>query len=118
MSRAATRRTWSAASVALLLAGASRVAGQEPTILAGEPFTRTVFGITFDVPARDRTTVNEAFAGIRWLPDGPDGKTVNPEAAFLLWRQRDTQRLRAVLLGLYDDVRWNRRIAQNERISS
>ena len=98
--------------MAFLLAGASRVVGQEATILAGEAFTRTAFGMTFDEPARDRTTVNEAFADMWWLPDGPDGKSVNPEAALLLWRQRDTQRLRAVLLGLYDDVRWNRRIAK------
>ncbi len=115
MSRAAVPRPCLAAAIALLLAGASRVAGEEATILAGEPFTRTVLGITFDVPARDRTTVNEVYAGVGWLPDGPDGKTVNPEGAFLLWRQRDggARRLRAVLLGLYDDVRWNRRIGRN-----
>ncbi len=109
----AAYRTRSAAAIALLLAGASRAAGQEATILAGEPFTRTVLGITFDVPARDRTTVTEALADLDWIPSGPDGKSVNPEAALLLWRQRDggARRLRAVLVGLYDDVRWNRRIA-------
>jgi hypothetical protein len=113
MIRAATRRITSAAATALLLAGAFRVAGQEATILAGQPFTRTAFGMTFDVPARDRTTVNEIFADLGWIPSGPDGKSVNPEAAFLLWRQRDggARRLRAVLVGIYDDVRWNRRIA-------
>ncbi len=113
MSPAATRRASFAAAVALLLAGAHRVVGQESTILAGQAFTRTAFGMTFDVPARDRTTVDEVFAGLGWIPSGPDGKTLNPEAAFLLWRQRDAgaQRLRAVLLGIYDDVRWNRRIA-------
>jgi hypothetical protein len=104
------------ACAAAALAGLSHAgdgAAQEPTILAGEPFTRTVFGITFDVPARDRSTVNDAFAGLGWIPSGPDGKTLNPEAAFLLWRQQDggARRLRAVLIGLYDDVRWNRRIA-------
>jgi hypothetical protein len=113
MSRAPTRRISFAAAIALLLAGAFRGAGQEATILAGEAFTRTAFGMTFDVPARDRTTVDEVFAGLGWIPSGPDGKTLNPEAAFLLWRQRDgdAQRLRAVLVGIYDDVRWNRRIA-------
>lgn len=113
MSHTAGLRTCFAAAIPLLLAGASRVAGQEATILAGEPFTRTAFGMTFDVPARDRTTVNEIFADVGWLPSGPDGKTVNPEAAFLLWRQRDggASRLRGVLVGIYDDVRWNRRIA-------
>jgi len=115
MSRSATRRICFAAAIAFLFTGAFRVAGQEATILAGEAFTRTAFGMTFDVPARDRTTVNEAFADLWWIPSGPDGKTLNPEAAFLLWRQRDggAQRLRAVLVGIYDDVRWNRRIAGN-----
>lgn len=106
--RAPTKRVRGAAA-ALLLAPALAVA-EEPTILAGDAFTRTVFGITFDVPARDRTTVTEAFAGFDWLPSGPDGKTGNAEAALLLWRYREggARRLRAVLLGLYDDVRWNR----------
>jgi hypothetical protein len=113
MHRAASRRICPAATIAVLLTGAFRVVGQDATILAGEAFTRTAFGMTFDMPARDRTTVNEAFADLTWIPSGPDGKTLNPEAAFLLWRQRDggARRLRAVLLGIYDDVRWNRRIA-------
>ena len=115
MSGAATRRISSAVAIGFLLAGAFRGAGQEATILAGEPFTRTAFGMTFDVPARDRTTVNEVFADLGWIPSGPDGKSLNPEAAILLWRQRDggARRLRAVLVGIYDDVRWNRRIAGN-----
>ncbi len=105
------RGRWLAAAAVLALARPARC--QEATILAGEAFTRTVFGITFEVPARDRSTVNEVFAGLGWLPSGPDGKTLNPEAAGLFWRQRDggDRRLRAVLVGLYDDVRWNRRIA-------
>ena len=115
MSCEATRRMTSTAAIALLLAGAFRGAGQEATILAGEAFTRTALGMTFDVPARDRTTVTEIFADVGWLPSGPDGKSVNPEAALLLWRQRDgdARRLRAVLVGIYDDVRWNRRIARD-----
>ncbi len=99
-------------AAAVLLAGAPPARAQDATILAGEAFTRTIFGMTFDVPTRDRTTVTEAFADLDWIPSGPDGKSVNPEAALLLWRQRDggASRLRAVLVGLYDDVRWNRRI--------
>jgi hypothetical protein len=101
------------AAAAALLAGTLPARAQDATILAGEAFTRTAFGTTFDVPARDRTTVTEAFADVGWIPSGPDGKSVNPEAALLLFRQRDgdAQRLRAVLVGIYDDVRWNRRIA-------
>ena len=98
---------------AALLACAAPAPAQDATILAGEAFTRTAFGMTFDVPARDRTRVAEAFADVGWIPDGPDGKTWNPEAALLVFRQRDggARRLRAVLVGIYDDVRWNQRLA-------
>jgi hypothetical protein len=100
-------------AAAALLSSAAPAGAQDATILAGEAFTRTALGMTFDVPARDRTTVTEVFTDLGWIPDGPDGKSVNPEAALLLWRQRDggAQRLRAVLVGIYDDVRWNRRVA-------
>lgn len=100
-------------ALAAFLACATPAPAQDATILAGEAFTRTALGMTFDVPARDRETVTEAFADVGWIPSGPDGKTVNPEAALLLWRQRDggARRLRAVLVGIYDDVRWNRRVA-------
>ena len=74
MSRAATRRVSFAAGITLLLAGAFRAVGQEATILAGEAFTRTAFGMTFDVPARDRTTVNEVFAGSAGSRRGPTAR--------------------------------------------
>lgn len=107
-----------AAATAVLYAGASPLLAQEPTILAGDAFTRSVFGMTISVPARDRTTVNEAWGALDWLPSGPDGKELNPEAAFLLWRHRDggARRLRAVLLGLYDDVRWNRAVRKDVEV--
>jgi hypothetical protein len=107
---------WTVSAVtAAVLSCAAPAPAQDATILAGEAFTRTAFGMTFDVPARDRTTVTEAFADVGWIPSGPDGKSVNPEAALLLWRQRDdgARRLRAVLVGIYDDVRWNRRFGRD-----
>ncbi len=99
-----------AALLAALVGLSRHGSAQEATILAGEGFTRTVLGATVHVEPRDRTTVTEAYAGLDWLPSGPDGREWNPEAAVLLWRCRDggARRLRAVLLGLYDDVRWNR----------
>jgi hypothetical protein len=106
------------AALVLLLSPAA--AAQETTVLAGEAFTRTAFGATFVEPARDRRTVTEIFAGLDWLPSGPDGKVWNPEAAALLWRHRDGghRRLRAVLLGLYDGVRWNRALHGDGRLES
>ena len=80
---------------------------------AGEAFTGTVFATTIEVPARDRTHVTDLWAGLQWIPDGPENRTLVPEGALLLWRNRNggEERLRAVLLGIYDDVRWNRKLS-------
>jgi len=76
---------------------------------AGEAFTATVFGHSVDVPARDRTHTSAFDIGVLWIPDGPDGKQVNPFATLFFWRNWNDggQRLRAVLVGVYDDVRWD-----------
>ncbi len=89
------------------------VAQEGRTALAGEAFTGTLFGKPVDVPARDRTRVTELWAALQWIPDGPESRTLVPQGAVLLWRNRNggEERFRAVLLGIYDDVRWNRRLS-------
>lgn len=66
-----------------------------------------------DVPARDRTRVTELWAALQWIPDGPENRTFVPQGALVLWRNRNggEERFRAVLLGIYDDVRWNRKLS-------
>ncbi len=88
-------------------------ADERPTPRAGEACTITVFGTTIDVPARDRQRVTELYAGLQWAPDAAGAATLSPAAALLLWRYplSGEQRLRAELIGLWDDVRWNRRIS-------
>jgi hypothetical protein len=89
------------------------LAQEDRTVRAGEGFTGTLFGKPVEVPARDRTRVTELWAAIQWIPDGPENRTFVPEGALLLWRNRNggEERFRAVLLGIYDDVRWNRRLS-------
>src|SRR5262245_6984506 len=76
---------------------------------AGEAFTGMVFGHSVDVPARDRTTNTVLDLGAVWIPDGPDDKRLNPFASLFLWRNRDDgrHRFRAVLLGVYDTIRYD-----------
>lgn len=89
---------------------AGRTLAQEyRTPRAGEVFSGIVFGRQVDVPARDRTKTMALDLGLVWLPDGPDKKKINPFAAVFLWRNWNDgrQRLRAILVGLYDNVRFD-----------
>jgi hypothetical protein len=76
---------------------------------AGEAYTGTVFGHQVDVPERDRTRNTVLDLGILWMPDGPEKKQIDPFASFFLWRNwfDGGQRLRAIIVGLYDDIRYD-----------
>ena len=92
-----------------LVAGAQEVRAPR----AGESYTGTAFGRLFTVAPRDRTRVTEIGLGFQWIPDGPEERVIAPSGGLLLWRNTDggDRRLRAVLSGLYDDVRWWRAVA-------
>lgn len=93
---------------ALTLAGPV-LAQEYRTPRAGEAFTATVFGHQVDVPGRDRTQASALDLGVVWIPDGPDQRRLNPFVSLYLWRNwnENQQRLRAVLVGIYNDVRWD-----------
>jgi hypothetical protein len=76
---------------------------------AGEEYTGKVFGHDVTVPERDRTRNTVLDFGVVWMPDGPEKKKVSPFASLFLWRNWDggKQRLRAVLVGVYDSVRYD-----------
>ena len=85
------------------------LAEEHRTPRAGEAFTGSVFGHQVEVPARDRTKTTALDLGVVWLPDGPDRKRINPFGTVFLWRNWNDgkQRLRAIVLGLYDNVRFD-----------
>jgi hypothetical protein len=89
------------------------VAQEDRTARAGEAFTGALFGKAVNVEARDRTRVTELWAALQWIPSGPESRTFVPQGALLLWRNRNggEERFRAVLLGIYDDIRWNRKLS-------
>lgn len=97
----------------VLFAGLGAGADERPTPLAGEACTVTIFGTRIEVPARDRHRVTELYTGLQWAPSAPEKETLSPAAALLLWRYPESglYRLRGELLGIYDDVRFSRRIA-------
>ncbi len=99
--------------LALLLAGDAS-AQVERTPRAGESYTGTLFGKPLTVAGRDRTRVTEIGLGFQWIPDGPQERVLVPAGGLYLWRNSNAgeSRLRAVLTGLYDDVRYGRRLAR------
>ncbi len=108
-----TRRAGRLLPFLVLFAGYRTYADERRTPLAGEACTVTVFGTTIEVPARDRHRVTELYAGLQWAPDAPGAETLSPAAALLLWRYPESglYRFRGEFLGLYDDIRYSRRIA-------
>jgi len=102
-------RRWALAIVAVLVLAGQTLAEEHRTPRAGEAFTGSVFGHQVDVPARDRTKTMALDLGVLWLPDGPEKKRLNPFGIFFMWRNWNDgrQRLRAILLGLYDNVRFD-----------
>ncbi len=95
--------------LALLLAeGAS--AQVERTPRAGESYTGTLFGKALTVAERDRTRVTAVSLGFQWIPEGLEQRAFVPAGGLFLWRNPPggDSRLRAVVSGLYDDVRYSR----------
>jgi hypothetical protein len=97
-----------------LLCGGGALAQTERTPRAGEAYTETVFGNALSVAERDRTRVTEIGLGFQWIADGPEKRVLVPSGGLFFWRNESggQSRFRALLSGLYDDVRYNRRLAK------
>ena len=97
------------ATLVVLMFARPSMAEDYRTPRAGEPYTGMVFGHQVEVPERDRTKNTVLDLGVVWIPDGPDKKKINPFASVFLWRNwnEGKQRLRAILVGIYDDIRFD-----------
>ena len=101
-------------SICLLLSVAPLSAADSPpyrTPRAGEEYTTLLWGQPVTAPPRNRNKVTALNLGGMWIVDGPKDYELLPFGAFYLWRNKDEgrERLRAVLAGLYNEVRYNRR---------
>jgi hypothetical protein len=78
---------------------------------AGEEYVTELWGEQAIAPARDRRSVTALNLGVAWIPDAPRDYEVLPFGAFFLWRNPEggRGRLRAVVAGLYNEVRYQRR---------
>jgi hypothetical protein len=94
---------------ALLLAGGAS-AQVERTPRAGESYTATLFGKALTVAERDRTRVTAMSLGFQWIPEAVEQRVFVPAGSLFFWRNPPggDSRLRAVVSGLYDDVRYAR----------
>ncbi|MDQ2971107.1 MAG: hypothetical protein M3R34_08205 [Acidobacteriota bacterium] len=90
-------------------AGGTCLAEEDRTPRAGEAYSGTVFGRLISAPALDRRVVTDVNLSIDVIPDALEKRRFVPTGGVLLWRNRGEEhgRLRAVLSGLYDDVRWD-----------
>jgi hypothetical protein len=77
---------------------------------AGEACSATVFGSLIEAAARDRRAVTAAGIGVYAIPSGPQERRLIPSGDLFLWRNHEAgkDRFRAVLVGLYDELRWNK----------
>ncbi len=105
--RIGRRRLSAAAGFSGWLLCAGAVLAQERTPRAGEACTDVVFGRSVTAPARDRTHVTAISLGFQWIPEGLEQRGFVPAGGLFLWRNPPggDSRLRAVVSGLYDDVR-------------
>lgn len=108
------RLTTLAAALSLALPS---LADDLPTPRAGEAVTRTVLGVPVSAPARDRSRITYLSAGAAPVLDGPEGTTFGPQGGLYLWRA-GKDRLRAVVAGISNEVRWDRALATGTGLSA
>jgi hypothetical protein len=76
---------------------------------AGEAYVTELFGTSARAPERNRRSVTALNLGVQWLPQAPKDYEVLPFGALYLWRNPENghSRLRAVLAGLYNELRYD-----------
>ncbi|WP_225072361.1 hypothetical protein [Desulfuromonas sp. CSMB_57] len=76
---------------------------------AGEAYVTELFGTPARAPERNRRSVTALNLGVQWLPQAPKDYEVLPFGALYLWRNPEDghSRLRAVLAGLYNELRYD-----------
>jgi hypothetical protein len=95
----------------VLTVPAAGMAADYRTPRAGEEYVTEFWGEQVIAPARNRRSVTALNLGATWFPDAPRDYEVLPFGAFFLWRNPEggRERLRAVVAGLYNEVRYQRR---------
>ncbi|MBK9088795.1 MAG: hypothetical protein IPL90_07000 [Holophagales bacterium] len=104
-----------AAVLALLGTGSAAPADDYKTSRAGQVAVGTIFGKEVRAPMRDRGRITYLNLGAVLLPEGPDGLDVGPAGGAYFWRapEEGESRLRAVVAGIANELRWDRTVSEN-----
>ena len=86
---------------------------------AGEVAVGTIFGQEVRAPKRDRERITYLNAGAVLLPDGPDGLGFGPAGGAYFWRapEEGESRLRAIVAGIANEVRWDHAVSENKVVA-
>jgi hypothetical protein len=107
--------------VALALSAATSVvrADEYKTPHAGEAAVGTIFGREVRAPNRNRGRITYLNAGAVLLPDGPDGLGFGPAGGAYFWRapEEGESRLRAVVAGIANELRWDLAVSENKVVA-
>jgi hypothetical protein len=100
----------------------SLLSAEEPerrTPRAGERYADALFGKPYVVEERDRSRATDLGAGAVFLASAPDRLGVGPWAGLEIWRVTPGEsRLRAILAGLANELRWDRALRRGAALSS
>lgn len=118
-----TRRNGRArfALAALALSAAASVASADDyrTPHAGEVAVGTIFGNEVRAPKRDRGRITYLSLGAVLLSGGPDGLGFGPAGGAYFWRapEEGESRLRAIVAGISNEVRYDRTVSDNKVVA-
>lgn len=95
----------------LWLSPLNAVADGYRTPRAGEAYDTSLWNQPVHAPSRNRNKVTALNLGTMWIVDAPKDYELLPFGALYAWRNRNDgrERLRAVVAGLYNEVRYHRR---------
>ena len=108
------------AALALLAAAPASFGDEYRTTRAGEAAVGTIFGKEVRAPRRDRTRIAYLSLGAVLLADGPDGLGFGPSGGAYFWRapEEGGSRLRAIVAGISNEVRWDLAISENRTVAT
>ncbi len=108
------------AALVLLAPAVAARADDYRTPRAGQAAVGTVFGHEVRAPRRDRSHITYLNLGAVLLPDGPDGLELGPSGGAYFWRapEEGGSRLRAIVAGLANEVRWDVAVSENKVVAT
>jgi hypothetical protein len=108
------------AALTLVGSGSAALADDYRTPHAGEVAVGTIFGNEVRAPKRDRGRITYLNLGAVLLSDGPEGLRFGPAGGAYFWRapEEGESRLRAIVAGIANEVRYDRTVSENKVVAA